>query len=297
MAMETESGKGAACGDGRGGSPRVSVIIPTYDRGWTLGGAVDSVLGQTYRDFELIVVDDGSMDDTPDILAGYGERIRVVRQENRGVSAARNAGIGVATGELLAFLDSDDRWLPEKLAEQVGFFDERPEALICQTEETWIRNGVRVNPKKHHKKPSGEIFEASLSLCLVSPSAVMIHRRLFDEVGLFDEALPACEDYDLWLRVSRSYPVYLIDVPLIVKYGGHEDQLSRAPRLDRYRILSLEKLLTEEGLSQKQRRAAVSKLIEKCGIYAKGCFKWARDEEAMLYLSKAEDWRQRGQVS
>jgi glycosyltransferase involved in cell wall biosynthesis len=183
----------------RAKAPLVSVIIPTYNRGGMIRDAIASVLNQDFKDFELIVIDDGSTDDTPAILETFGRAIRIVRQANRGVSAARNQGIALASGKLLTFLDSDDLWLPQKLARQVHFFNTNADALICQTEEIWIRNGVRVNPKKRHHKFSGMIFEASLALCLVSPSAVMSRRALFDAVGLFDEALPACEDYDLWV--------------------------------------------------------------------------------------------------
>ena len=192
--------------------PLVSVIIPTYNRGWIIKEAIDSVMVQDYRDFELIIVDDGSTDNTPDILNSYRGDIKVFRQENQGVSAARNRGLAAASGRFIAFLDSDDLWLPRKLRRQVDFFSSNPDACICQTEEIWIRNNMRVNPKKRHKKPRGMIFEPSLALCLVSPSAVMIRRSLFEEVGGFDETLPACEDYDLWLRISCRYPVYLIAV-------------------------------------------------------------------------------------
>ncbi len=269
-------------------APLVSIIIPTYNRGWILKEAIDSVLSQKFQDFELIVVDDGSTDNTGDILREYQKDIIVIRQKNSGVSAARNKGIYRASGSLVAFLDSDDLWLPEKLSVQVAFFNANPDAVICQTEEIWIRNGVRVNPKKRHKKPSGMIFEQSLILCLVSPSAVMIRRSLFDIVGLFDESLPACEDYDLWLRISYKYPVYLIDTPLIIKRGGHEDQLSRNPGLDCYRILSLKKMIESSLLSTEQNKAAVKILKEKCLIYAGGCLKRGREEEALYYMELAE---------
>jgi GT2 family glycosyltransferase len=160
--------------------------------------------------------------------------------------------------------------------------------MICQTEEMWIRNGMRVNPKERHKKPSGMIFEPSLSLCLISPSAVMMKCSLFDEVGLFDEELPACEDYDLWLRVSCRYPVYLIDTPLIVKRGGHEDQLSRSPGLDKYRIKAIIKIIKSHLLSKRQHRAAVRTLKEKCAIYASGCRKRGRVDEAEHYEALAK---------
>lgn len=268
-------------------SPRVSVIIPTYNRSWCLSEAIDSVLSQTYHNTELIVVDDGSTDETPALLARYGNRLRCLRQTNRGVSAARNHGIQAADGVLIALLDSDDTWQPDKLARQVDFFDRQPAAKICQTEETWIRRGVRVNPKRRHRKPSGWIFEASLALCLVSPSAVMMRRELLEEMGGFDESLPACEDYDLWLRVSLRYPIHLIDDALVVKRGGHGDQLSGTAGLDRYRIQSLDKILGGEELTPPQARAAEAMLREKCRIYAAGCRKRGKIEMAETYETLA----------
>ena len=268
-------------------SPAVSVIIPTYNRGWILREAIDSVLAQDFAEYELIVVDDGSTDDTGKILDSYGREIITLRQSNRGVSAARNRGIAESRAHLVAFLDSDDLWLPKKLTRQVDFFNDNPDALICQTEETWIRRGVRVNPKKRHQKLSGMIFEPSLDLCLVSPSAVMIRKTLFDTVGTFDESLPACEDYDLWLRVSRQYPVYLIDEPLIIKRGGHPDQLSKAAGLDKYRIQALQKLIENEPLSGFRKLAVAKTLRRKCAIYAAGCRKRRRDDEAGFYETLA----------
>jgi glycosyltransferase involved in cell wall biosynthesis len=268
--------------------PLISVVIPAFNRAWTLRNAVDSVLDQAYAPFELLVIDDGSTDETPALLREYGDRIRVFRQSNQGVSAARNRGIAAARGSLIALLDSDDRWLPGKLAAQAGFFAANPEALLCQTEELWVRNGVRVNPRRRHQKRSGMIFEPSLALCLVSPSAVMVRRRLFDQVGLFDETLPACEDYDLWLRVARRHPVHLIETPLIVKHGGHADQLSRMPGLDRYRVQGIRKLLDAGDLSPDQESAARRVLAEKCRIYAAGCQKRGREDEAKHFRELAE---------
>ncbi|MBL7194989.1 MAG: glycosyltransferase [Desulfobacterales bacterium] len=264
-------------------NPLVSVIIPTFNRGWILKEAIDSVIAQNFEDFELIVIDDGSSDNTPDILNLYKNDIIAFTQNNKGVSAARNKGIALSSGRFIAFLDSDDLWMQNKLSTQVDFFNENHDALICQTDEIWIRNNVRVNPKKRHKKLSGMIFEHSLKLCMVSPSAVMIKRKLFDEVGLFDEDLPACEDYDLWLRISCSHPVYLIDIPLIIKRGGHTDQLSRLPVLDKYRIKALNKIIASSLLSEEQYRAAIKTLKEKCVIYANGCLKRGRTDEALFY--------------
>ncbi|HDI58775.1 MAG TPA: glycosyltransferase [Desulfobacteraceae bacterium] len=266
---------------------QVSVILPTYNRAGWLAEAVDSVLGQEYAAFELIVVDDGSSDETPQVLAAYGDRLRVLRLENGGVSRARNRGVAVSRGELLAFLDSDDLWQPGKLAAQVAFMEAHPEIAICQTEEIWIRNGRRVNPRRRHRKSDGMFFERSLELCLVSPSAVMMRRSLFEAFGGFDETLPACEDYDLWLRIGCRHPVGLIDAPLVVKRGGHADQLSRMPGLDRYRIRAIAKLLAAGVLDPGQQAAAVAVLRAKCHIYAAGCRKRGRRQEARFYEALA----------
>jgi hypothetical protein len=155
--------------------------------------------------------------------------------------------------------------------------------MICQTEEIWVRNGRRVNPKNRHRKFSGDIFEKSLPLCLISPSAVMMRKQLMDEMGVFDETFPACEDYDLWLRVTWKYPVGLIETPLIVKQGGHADQLSRMPELDKYRIKALVKILSQGCLSSSQQTCALAMLTEKCQIYASGCRKRNRLQEAEYY--------------
>jgi glycosyltransferase involved in cell wall biosynthesis len=261
------------------------VVVPTFNRAEQVGQAIDSILAQTYPHRELIVVDDGSQDDTPRLLAAYGERIRAFRQENRGVSAARNLGLRAARGALIALLDSDDYWLPGKLAAQVEYLQRHPELMLCQTEEIWIRNGRRVNPKNRHRKYAGMIFEKTLPLCLISPSAVLLRRSLLDEVGLFDEGLPACEDYDLWLRITWKHPVGLIETPLIVKRGGHADQLSAMPELDKYRIRAIVKILEQKCLSPSQEAAARAMLAEKCRIYAAGCRKRGKGEEANRYLS------------
>lgn len=268
----------------------VSVIIPTYNRAHVLARALDSVLSQDYFPLEVIVVDDGSTDHTPDLLDRYKGRIRVLSQANKGVSAARNLGIRNSRGGFVALLDSDDAWTPEKLSLQTAFFEAHPHALICQTEETWIRNGRRVNPKVKHKKPSGIIFTPSLKLCLVSPSAVMMRRELFDLKGYFNEDFPVCEDYDLWLRVSMDTPVYLIDIPCTVKYGGHDDQLSASHSQDKYRIQSILNLIREDMLDLEQKAAALKVLIKKCRVYGNGCLKRGRTQEGEFYLSLAAEY-------
>lgn len=271
--------------------PDVSVIIPTFNRARLLPRALDSVLAQHHSRFETIVVDDGSTDATPSLLAGYGDAVRVISQRNQGVSAARNAGIRASRGRLIAFLDSDDAWTPDKLSVQAAFFKETPGALICQTEEIWIRNGRRVNPKNKHRKPSGMIFEPSLKLCLVSPSAVMMRRTLFDLKGMFNETFPVCEDYDLWLRISRDTPVYRIDTPCTIKYGGHDDQLSAGHSQDKYRIASILNLVRGGRLSPGQKAAAMRVLVKKARVYGNGCIKRGRHGEGERYLDIAKAYQ------
>lgn len=267
--------------------PSVSVIIPTFNRSRRLIRALRSVLKQTFRDYEVILVDDGSNDGTYQALTSYMSLIQYVRQQvNRGVSAARNSGIRRAAAPWIAFLDSDDYWLENKLSVQMEFLKRNPGILACQTEEIWIRDGRRVNPRRKHKKPSGDIFAQSLKLCLVSPSSVVLKRTLLDEIGLFDESLPAAEDYDLWLRISCRYPVHLIDKALVVKEGGHDDQLSRRfIGMDRLRIRAIVKLLRSGTLTPEQRRTAMEELSIKCRIYGEGCIKRGRGREGSFYLS------------
>jgi len=266
----------------------ISVVIPTYNRATLLQRAVESVLKQKVKQkrpdpfLEIVVVDDGSTDETRKIITG--KPLKYFYQSNRGPAAARNLGIGRASGQLIAFLDSDDEWMPGKLAAQLRFFEENPDSLICQTEEIWIRNGRRVNPMKKHKKFGGWIFEKCLPLCIVSPSAVMMRREFFDGVGLFDESLPACEDYDLWLRASARFPIGLIETPYVIKYGGHADQRSREfPVMDRFRIQSIRKILNSNLLTPPQREAALRELKKKCEIVTKGVIKRGKLEEAQSY--------------
>jgi glycosyltransferase involved in cell wall biosynthesis len=264
-------------------SPTVSVIIPTYNRWPLLGDAIDSVLSQTFVDFELIIVDDGSTDETLVELVKYDSRLQVISQINRGVSAARNRGVFAARAPYIAFLDSDDLWLPHKLQEQTSFVLAHTEVGICQTNEIWVRNGRRVNPKVKHTKPSGDIFRRSLELCLVSPSAVMMKKTLFKELGGFDESLPVCEDYDLWLRIAADYEVPLLDSALVIKRGGHADQLSRSVwGMDRYRVLVLQKLL-KSGLVGGKRDATVEVLKRKLQILANGARKRGKRQAVLGY--------------
>ncbi|MEW6289665.1 MAG: glycosyltransferase family A protein [Thermodesulfobacteriota bacterium] len=270
---------------------KISVIIPTYNRREFLARAIDSVLDQGWQDFELIVVDDGSTDETARSVASYGGRVRYLYQENRGPAAARNTGVRAAEGEFIAFLDSDDRFAPEKLAVQQAAMAARPEYLISHTDEIWYRRGELLHQKKKHFRPHGFIFGECLKLCVVGMSTVMLRREFFAKVGYFDEELPCCEDYDLWLRASVSLPFLKVDRPLTIKAGGRPDQVSVRFRagMDQFRIRAMVKLLGQQDLSDEQRQLARQELARKCRIFGNGCVKHGRPEEGRYYLELAAD--------
>ncbi len=246
--------------------------------------ALLSVYSQTLLPAEVAVIDDGSTDGTEDMLRREFPLVRYFYQENLGVSAARNLGIQQTSGDWLAFLDSDDEWLPEKLSKQKAMLADNPEYKVCHTEENWMRNGIQVGVPKKYAKTGGWIFSHCLPLCAMSPSTVLIHRSVFADIGLFDTRLPSCEDYDLWLRISANYPVLLVDQAQINKHGGHEDQLSTAFwGMDRFRISALQKIIDAGQLSGPNRQAAVNMLLKKAGIYLNGVSKRGKTEEASYY--------------
>ena len=267
----------------------VSVILPTFNRAQTIKRALQSVLNQKEVSFEIFVVDDGSTDETRTLVEEFAREktgFHYLFQPNQGPSAARNLGIQAASAPFVAFLDSDDEWLPGKLKAQLEFFDQHPDYFICQTEEIWIRRGTRVNPLKKHKKYGGFIFEQCLPLSIVSPSCVMMRRELFRQIGFFDETLPACEDYDLWLRTSARFPIGLIQKPYVMKYGGHSDQRSRQfPVMDQFRVRALLKLFESNELNAAQKELMVSEFSRKCKIIGQGALKRGKTEEAAYYES------------
>jgi hypothetical protein len=275
----------------------ISVIIPTYNRAPYLERAIDSVLAQGRACDEVIVIDDGSTDATPILVerlaAASVVPVRLLRQENQGAAAARNLGIRRSRYPLLAFLDSDDWWLPNKLSLQASAMAARPDVLISHTREFWFRQGQRVNQKKKHDPPNGDIFAPSLGMCVVGMSTVMARRELFDRYGLFDESLPCCEDYDLWLRVGCRQSFLLVPEPLTGKDGGRPDQLSTIHRMgmDTFRIRSLCHLLDAGVLNPEQRGSTVAELVRKCTIYGQGCIKHGRSDEGAHYLNLAANYQ------
>lgn len=273
---------------------KISVIIPTYNRERLIERAMISVFNQTYNPIEIIVVDDHSDDTTPEILLEYEEKITIITNEsNRGVSFSRNEGIKAAQGDWIAFLDSDDRWDKHKLETQKLFHESNPELSISQCDEIWIRNGVRVNPMVKHAKQSGWIFEACIPRCIVSPSAVLIHKDIFKKIGVFDPHLMACEDYDLWLRIALSYEFGFLDKKLVTRYGGHEDQLSRKYwGMDRFRITAMEKLI-DISMNSDWKKRLLEELVTKSGIIAEGARKRDNPELSERYLGKQKLYQEK----
>ncbi len=270
----------------------ISVIIPTYNRAPLLVRALDSVYAQSVRPFQVVVVDDGSTDNSGELVSARFPHVDYIYQQHHGVSHARNSGIRRAQCEWLAFLDSDDEWLPRKLQYQVDALGASPDVRVCHTNEIWIRNGARVNPMKKHEKAGGWIFERCLALCVISPSSVLIHRTVLESVGLFNETLPVCEDYDLWLRICARYPVLYLAQPLIRKYGGHADQLSRKHwGMDRYRVQALERLTKQANLSFNERHAALNTLVHKAGIVLAGARKRGNQGLVTEYEDKLARYR------
>ncbi|HEY3277057.1 MAG TPA: glycosyltransferase [Syntrophorhabdaceae bacterium] len=266
--------------------PLISAIITTYNRRSYFKGALASVLAQDYPEMEVIVIDDGSTDGSEEEVRHFP--VKYIYKENGGISSARNKGIAVSKGDYLAFLDVDDLWLKGKLSTQMALMKDG-DYKISYTDEIWIRNGKRINQKKRHRKQSGWIFPQCLPLCIISPSSALISREVFDTVGNFDETLPACEDYDMWLRITCRYPVLFIEKPLIRKTGGHEDQLSRKyEAMDRFRVQGLVKVIKSGVLTEDLREKALEELKMKCGILALGARKRGKEEEAREYLEMAE---------
>lgn len=278
----------------------ISIIIPSYNRDEFLKEAIQSVLTQDYfargseaNRFELVVIDDGSTDQTKAVVESFSFPIVYCYQNHKGVSAARNLGIRLSQGDYVAFLDSDDLWKPDKITVQMSLMKSLPQTKICYTEEIWIRNSVFVNPRKKHRKYSGWIFEKVLPLCLLSLSSALFHRSVFEAVGIFDEDLPACEDYDFGIRVALKYPIHLITKPLIVKRGGHPDQLSHKYwGMDQFRIKALEKTFQME-LSPLQEEQVRKELLIKCKILVAGFGKRNKMSEANYYSGLIDKYQKK----
>lgn len=270
----------------------ISVIIPTYNRCDLLKRAINSVIKQTITPKEIIIVDNGSTDQTYQMVSSLFPEINYFIEKKRGVSAARNKGILESKSKWIAFLDSDDAWKPTKLEKQMEYsVFNQDKYRIIHTDETWYRNKKFLNQLKKHKKSGGNIFKNSLQLCCISPSSVVLKKQIFEEYGLFDENLEVCEDYDMWIRITSKEEVGFLDSPLVLKYGGHSDQLSKKFwGMDRFRIKSLEKNLKNEHFSKSQKINVLDTLIEKLTIVSGGALKRGNKEIFKKYNDKLQDW-------
>jgi len=254
----------------------IDIILPTFNRSQLIERAINSVLAQSHQGFNLYVVNDGSTDETEFILQKYAQQsqVHILKQENRGVSAARNFCIRSSHAEWIAFLDSDDEWLPQKLEKQLAFIKLNPACRFVHSNEIWIRHGQRVNAPKRFDKSNNEIFKRSLETCLISPSTVMMKRELCENLGLFDESFEICEDYDLWLKVLAQEEVGFISDELIKKHGGHEDQLStRFHSMDFWRIKALVNLLKNPVLSSEKKNQVNEQIQKKAALLKSGYLK------------------------
>lgn len=260
---------------------KIDIIIPTYNRAELTKRAILSVLGQTYKDYEIYIIDDGSTDQTQEMLKAFPS-VHKLKQTNQGVSAARNYGIKNSQSHWIAFLDSDDEWLPEKLQTQMDYILKHSQFRFVHTEEIWIRNGVRVNPKLKHKKSQDSIFERSLDFCIISPSTSMIRRDLFNQHGGFSPEYPVCEDYDLWLKILAREEVGFVEMPLTKKYGGHKDQLStQYIAMNYWRLKSLVNLIQQKDLSSDKKLLIENELRKKADILIKGYEKHENSEKVL----------------
>lgn len=244
--------------------PAVSVIIPTYNGERYIEEAILSVLGQTYKDHELIVVDDGSVTDaTKKICERYSGKLTYVRQENKGLAAARNTGIRNSKGRYVAFLDDDDVWLPEKLGKQIGFYEDLKKKGICAGliytgVQEWGKNGEFLY--NHLWKSDGYNYKTMLFIDFIGygGSSVMISRQVLDDVGYFDESLQRSEDYDMWLRIAKKYPIYSLD-EFLTKYRNKDISLSKDPAA---MILGTDRVLrkilkTEDDMDEKMKERLI----------------------------------------
>ena len=272
---------------------KITIVIPTFNRIGSLPRALDSALNQTYQPSEIIVVDNGSSDGTTKLLRERYPSIRLLIEKKLGVSAARNKGIRHSKFQWIALLDSDDAWDKTKLEKQKNALASSQDHFrLVHTDEIWIRNGNKFNQMKKHQKFGGDIFNNCLSLCCISPSSVLINKNIFKEVGYFDESLPVCEDYDLWLKICSQEKILFINQKLTLKYGGHKDQLSKTYwGMDRFRIKSLENLILNYKLKPDQKINAIKTIVKKLKIIVNGAYKRNNSSIINKYEEKLFYWK------
>ena len=262
-----------------------SVIIPTFNRAHILAKSIDSVLLQKRDCGELIIVDDGSTDETAELVKSYqeihGAYIKYIFHDNCGVATSRNRGIELAKSQWVAFLDSDDQWLKNKIKSQLSFLDEHEDIHFVHTNEKWQKNGEHLNQKDIHTKGGGDQFTPSLERCMISPSTVLTHKNLLNVLGLFDEDFLVCEDYELWLHITANLPVGYIKKVKTIKTGGHSDQLSQKYRaMDVWRFLALVQLAVSNTAPEEKSTLLAEAIDAKHSLLVKVMNKHNRHELA-----------------
>ena len=279
----------------------LSVIIPTYNRVAHLKEAIGSVCAQRRAPDELIVVNDGSEDGTGAYLEQIQRRtmripIVIAHLKHCGrPGAVRNHGIALARGALIAFLDDDDLWHVDKLALQIPLHESSHYLALSHTREQWIKHGHILSQPDYGQARTGYIFAAALRKCCIGPSTVVIRRDLMTSqvygIGGFNDTLEIAEDYDLWLRVCNRYPVAYLPYPLTTKRAGDWHQLSQKyAYIERFHIEVLDRLLKRNALVPQNREAAMRMLATKARIWARGCHKRGRHEEAQRYEYLAQEY-------
>ncbi|MCK4305695.1 MAG: glycosyltransferase family 2 protein [Candidatus Eisenbacteria sp.] len=300
---------------------RVTVIVPTHNKKEPVAEALRSVLSQTFRDFEIVVSDDGSTDGTPlhllRMLGAQPDALEILSRmsptsikpfshafsqngvtvqyhygSNRGLSAARNRGIRSARGDYIAFIEAEDEWQREHLEVQMAFLESHPDARLCRVAERYVKDG---KPRKNRNTStaSGWIFEAALEASPMSTSALLAHRSCFASCGAFDENLPACDEYDLWLRFAARYPIYYIpDGPIVTRKSARGDGSSRTWSWDRFRVYALEKAFQSGHLSPNQRFMVAQEIVRKCERLVQGFRRQRSDERSNFYERKRRRFAQ-----
>ncbi len=271
---------------------KISAIIPTFNRVNYLQRSISSILNQTYPVDEIIVVDNSSTDNTINLIKKNFDNIKILVERQKGVSYARNLGIAKAKNDWIAFLDSDDEWMKDKIKKQVEFIIESDfTEQFVHTNEVWFYNDQHLNQKKKHLKKGGSIFLDCLNFCKISPSSVLLKKELFKKYGYFNTKFKVCEDYELWLRLSSSISIGYISEVLLKKNGGHNDQLSKKFwGIDRYRVKALEKIILKNNLNYQYKLEALKVLIKKINIILFGAIKRNNRKILKMYLCKKFLW-------
>lgn len=269
----------------------ISVIIPTFNRYEFTKKAIKSVKKQTRQAVEIIVVDDGSTDNTH-LLKNDRDIIYLPIPHNGNPGFVRNRGVEAASGRYIAFLDSDDLWEKNKLELQLAFMAENPALRISHTRELWLRNNKTISQKTQKHVRQGDMFEDALKKCTIGPSTVLLEKSLYTETGGFREDLEIAEDYEYWLRITAANQVGYIDTPLTRKIAGHDGQLSeKYGHIEYFRIMGLKDLVDSAAFPEQKQQTALKALAEKCRIYALGCYKREKADEGDRFVSWYLDYQ------